>query len=65
MILNTITASGSDLTISLERGRVVIRDSSTWIMLDPAHIFAAARALAEAGITDTPATPPAAFATSA
>ena len=65
MILNTITVSGDDLNIGLSRGRVVIRDSATFIMLDPAHIFAAARALAEVGITDTAPTPPAAFATSA
>lgn len=66
MILNTIAVSGSDVTASVHRGRVTIRDNNTFIMLDPSHIFAAARALAEVGITDAAtATPPASFATSA
>ena len=64
MILSTIAVSG-DVTTSVQRGRVAIRDDATFIMLDPAHIFAAARALAEVGITDTTPIPPAAFATSA
>jgi hypothetical protein len=70
MITNTTEIQGDAVTVGLyplrNRLRVAIQHRDNIVTLEPEHIFAAARALAEVGITDpATATPPASFATSA
>lgn len=69
MISSTIEVQGSDVSVGLyplrNRTRVIVQKGDTAVVLEPSHVFAMARVLAEVGISDTATPSPASFATSA